>query len=233
MTDDDGTVELIRGVVQDITKQKKRERELQRKNERLDEFASVISHDLRNPLAVAKGNLTLLADSHDEEALEGVQTALERMESIIDDTLRLAQQGETVSETVPVRVGSLAERCWGMVETDDERLVVTDGATIEADPQRLQQVFENLFANAVEHGGRVVRVGVTDGTLSVADDGPGIAPDERAVVFDPGHSSTKSGTGFGLTIVKRIAEAHGWDVSVTESAHGGARFEFSGVSVVE
>jgi len=58
----------------------------------------------------------------------------------------------------------------------------------------------------------------------VADDGTGIDPSERDAVFDPGHSTERDGTGFGLSIVERIAEAHGWEVSVTESRTGGARF---------
>jgi len=67
----------------------------------------------------------------------------------------------------------------------------------------------------------------------VADDGTGIDPSERDAVFDPGHSTERDGTGFGLSIVERIAEAHGWEVSVTESRTGGARFEFTGVDLVD
>ena len=71
-----------------------------------------------------------------------------------------------------------------------------------------------------------VRIGRTDGGFYVADDGPGIEPDQRDAVFEPGHTTAPDGTGFGLAIVERIAEAHGWTVSVTESGDGGARFEF-------
>ena len=234
ITDEEGDTELIRGVSQDITTQKERERELERKNERLDEFASVISHDLRNPLSVARGYATLLADEYDEQAVDGITTALDRMESIVEDTLKLARQGERVAQSEPVELEPLCNRCWNMVETADAEMVIEETGTIRGDPQRLQQVFENLFGNAIDHGGGdvTVRVGITDEeTLYVADDGPGVAPDDREEVFEPGYSSTDDGTGFGLAIVRRIAEAHGWSVRLTDSASGGARFEFSDVTV--
>ena len=65
----------------------------------------------------------------------------------------------------------------------------------------------------------------------VEDDGPGIPPGDRDAVFEWGYSSTLEGTGFGLAIVREVAEAHGWSVSATESDAGGARFEVTGVAV--
>jgi signal transduction histidine kinase len=100
--------------------------------------------------------------------------------------------------------------------------------TIEADRTRLQQLLENVFRNAVEHGGDAptVRIGDLDDGFYVADDGPGIPEDEQQTVFERGYSTTPEGTGFGLAIVAEIAHAHDWDVVVTDSASGGARFEF-------
>jgi signal transduction histidine kinase len=57
--------------------------------------------------------------------------------------------------------------------------------------------------------------------------------DEREAVFEPGHTSVTGGTGFGLTIVRRIAEAHGWEVALTDGRDGGARFEFHNVDVLD
>jgi signal transduction histidine kinase len=100
--------------------------------------------------------------------------------------------------------------------------------TFQGDRDRLRHVFENLFRNAIEHGGPdvTVRVGhVDEDAIYVEDDGPGIPAERHEKVFEPGHSSTSGGTGFGLTIVKRVTEAHGWTVSVTDGSEGGARFE--------
>lgn len=101
---------------------------------------------------------------------------------------------------------------------------------IDADPSRLQQPPENLFHNAVHHAGSdaTVRVAPLDGQGSyVADDGPGIPADERSTVFDLGYSTAAGGTGFGLSIVEQIAEAHGWTVGITAGEDGGTRFEIA------
>lgn len=69
-------------------------------------------------------------------------------------------------------------------------------------------------------------------TIYFDDDEPGIPADERDSIFDLGYSSTPDGTGFGLAIVHRLAEAHEWDITVSGSETGGARFDFSGVEIL-
>ncbi|MFB6218979.1 MAG: PAS domain-containing sensor histidine kinase [Halobacteriaceae archaeon] len=199
-----------------------------RGNERLEEFASVVSHDLRNPLNVADGNLELAREQCDAEELEAVEDALDRMAAIIDDVLTLAREGETVAEVAEVSLAAVARDAWESVETDGATLTVEDNRSVRADADRLQRALENLFRNAVEHAGPAVEVtvGATPRGFYVADDGPGIPAEEREDVFDHGYSTAADGTGFGLAIVREIAAAHGWTVSVGESESGGARFEF-------
>lgn len=141
----------------------------------------------------------------------------------------LARQGDTISETESVSLTDLVGKCWATVDTDDATIDIVDEMTFQADPDRLRHVFENLFRNAVEHGGSDVTVRVgrhNELGIYVEDNGPGIPVEKRDEVFEPGHSSAQGGTGFGLTIVKRIVEAHGWELSVADGTDGGARFEF-------
>ncbi|MFC6784556.1 PAS domain S-box protein [Halobaculum halobium] len=225
---DDEITRLV-GITRNVTERVERERQLRRQNERLDEFASVISHDLRSPLNVAQGRATLLAEQAESEHLDPLLRALNRMEAIVEDTLTLARQGDTLGDTESISLTDLVGKCWATVDTDDATIEIIDEVTFTGDLDRLQHVFENLFRNAVEHGGSdvTVRVGCHgDHVIYVEDDGPGIPADRREDVFEPGHSSARGGTGFGLTIIKRIVEAHGWDLSVTDSTDGGARFEF-------
>ena len=157
------------------------------------------------------------------------------MEDIITDTLILARRGNEAESLESVSVTDIAEQCWSMVETNAASLVIDEACTIEGDPDRLRHVFENLFRNAVEHseGEVTVRVGrADDAVLYVEDDGPGVPPSRRETAFKPGETSREEGTGFGLSIVKRIAEAHGWTVCLTASPDGGARLEFSGVDIL-
>jgi PAS domain S-box-containing protein len=225
---------------------RRRERDLRRQNERLEAFASVVSHDLRNPLEVARGNAELARETGDPDAFDEVDAALGRMDDLIDDVLGLARGPATVEDPSPVSLSVVVEEAWGTVDVGDATLAVEDDAVFPADPGQLRRLFENLFHNSVEHGsaggrpggttvdggtgetgGVAVRVGTTDDGFFVADDGPGI--DDDVPVFEPGVSGEPDGTGLGLSIVSRIADAHGWTVSAGESAEGGARFEFGGV----
>jgi PAS domain S-box-containing protein len=225
---------LFHGVFRDVSERLRRQRELQRQNEQLDEFASVISHDLRNPLNVAQGRAALLEQACESERIGPLQNALTRMEKIVESTLTLVRNGQRVDEMEWVNVVDTIGKCWELVPTSAATLEIADDVTIRTDPARLRQICENLLRNAVEHGGDdvTIRVGQTDeNTIYFEDDGSGIPEDERDSVFDFGNSSVSDGTGFGLGIVQRVAEAHGWDISLTESESGGARFEFSGVEI--
>jgi signal transduction histidine kinase len=137
-----------------IERLRDRERELARQNERLEEFAGVVSHDLRNPLNVARGRIQLAIESERgvDRHLSIVADALDRIDAIVEDTLTLASQGASVAVPEPVAAGDLVERCWGMVETGDAALEVVDGFRLRADPERLRHLFENLFRNCAEHG---------------------------------------------------------------------------------
>lgn len=227
----DGEFQGSAGVIRDITARKQRQQELKRQNERLEEFASVVSHDLRNPLNVAEGRLALAIEDCDSEHLEAIDRALDRMKTLIEDMLSLAKAGEAVRESQSVALSDLLADCWRNVETGSGRLVTDTEGTIEADRTRLRQLLENLFRNAIEHGSDDVTVTVGDlpNGFYVEDDGPGIPVDAREDVLKPGYSTTQDGTGFGLGIVRDIADAHGWDFDIATGAGGGARFEFTGV----
>ncbi|MBV0900238.1 response regulator [Haloarcula salina] len=223
----------------DITAVKSRQRELARQNERLEEFVGVVSHDLQNPLQVARSRLMLAREACDSEHLDSIDNALRRMHDIVDDVLRLAREGVDLGATEPVDLRETADDAWRIAADGTEGAELRYAAdgdrqwTIEADGDRLSGLFENLFGNAIEHGGPGVTVSVgllDDGTgFYVADDGPGIPADEREQVFEAGYSTAEDGTGFGLRIARQIAEAHGWEIRVTDGEDGGARFEVTGV----
>jgi PAS domain S-box-containing protein len=208
-----------------------REAELQRQNERLDQFASVVAHDLRNPLSVANGFLEIAAETGNQDHFEKVETAHDRIERLIEDLLTLARGETSIEDAEEVDLESVTTEAWGYVDTDEARLAVPDSLpTVTGDPGRLAQLFENLFRNAVEHAGASVTISVGRLTESdgfyVEDDGTGIPAERRDEVFKHGVTSNEGGTGFGLSIVADIAKAHGWSISVTEGTDGGARFEF-------
>ncbi|RLM89542.1 hybrid sensor histidine kinase/response regulator [Haloarcula sp. Atlit-7R] len=232
--DSSGAPTRMIGAIRDITEQKEYEQQLERQNERLNEFASVVSHDIRNPLSVAVGNLELATDECDSKFLEQASTALTRIEYLTGDLLTLARSGKAVGETTPVRLRAIAKAAWGNVETATATLDLgTDDTIVEVDRDRLEEAFENLFRNAIEHGGEdiTVRVGTINNGFYVEDTGDGIPDDARDQVFDHGYSTGEGGTGFGLSIVRSIIEGHGWSITVADASAGGARFEITDVQL--
>ncbi|WP_169051740.1 PAS domain-containing protein [Halorhabdus amylolytica] len=213
---------------------KRAREELESTNDRLEEFASIVSHDLRNPLNVAVARFGLVAEECDSEHIEDVAGAHERMETLIDDLLTLAHEGESATDPQPIALSAAARDCWDTVETGDATLSVETDRTVRADPGQLRELLENLVRNAFEHADTAVTVTVGDleDGFYVADDGSGIPPEERDDVLESGYTTTEDGTGYGLAIVAEIAESHGWDITVSESEAGGARFEFTDVEVV-
>jgi signal transduction histidine kinase len=252
-----------------------RERQLANQNERLERFASMVSHDLRNPLNVAKGHVDIARNTTENAELDTAKTALDRMNALIDDLLALARQGRPTDGTEPVNLSAVADQCWRVVDTVDASLDIADtDYTLDADADRLQQLLENLYRNSVEHGstdsrpkaddsvehgstdnrraeragdsvehgstngrsaadyaghGVTVRVGTLDDGdgFYVEDDGSGIPAADHERIFESGYSTAGDGTGFGLAIVREVADAHDWTITVSESEAGGARFEIN------
>ncbi|EMA66680.1 HTR-like protein [Halorubrum aidingense JCM 13560] len=230
--DDDGRPIQWVGFQEDISAFKEREAALERQNERLDSFAGIVSHDLRNPLNVAQGRVELAREAGAaDEHLAAAADALDRIESIVEHTLTLAREGETVGDAEPVALASVAADSWETVDTESASLAIETDREALADPDRLRNLFENLVRNAVEHAGDdvTIRVGDLEDGFYVADDGHGIPPAVRDDLFEPGQSTAEGNTGFGLAIVQEIATAHGWTVTAVDAADGGARFEIRGI----
>ncbi len=220
---------LVTALRQIEQEQELREREdaLAERNERLEQFASMVSHDLRNPLSVATGRLDLYRETGDESDFDEIDQALTRTEELITDLTALARHGTTDDEHEPVSLPEIAQETWNLIDTQSATLS-TEECIVTGDRSQLKALFENLFRNAVGHGGPdvTVRVGPLENGFYVEDTGDGIDPEVRDAVFEYGYTTGYSGSGIGLTIVSRIAQAHNWTVSLTESSEGGARFEF-------
>jgi PAS domain S-box-containing protein len=253
MGEDAGAVVVGR----DITKERRqrgqlevRTAQLERQNERLEQFGQYVSHDLRNPIQVASGYVELARETGDLSRLDDIDRAIRRMGEMVEDLLELTAVDRDSLEVERVNVARAAHTAWAHVDTGGATLRMPENDIILADEDYLLHVFENLFRNSVEHGrpdgtgaDAAVRDGATlgdDGPLTVtvgpledgffvADDGVGIPADDRDSVLDHGHSTANEGTGLGMSIVRTIADAHEWSVTVTESANGGARFEFRNV----
>ncbi|MFC6721598.1 histidine kinase N-terminal 7TM domain-containing protein [Halobacteriaceae archaeon SHR40] len=242
-TDDSNTTIRVIGIQTDITDFVEQRQALERKNEQLDRFAGMISHDLRNPLTVAKLRLELAQKEFGSEDLNAVQDAHDRMETMIGDLLTLAKTGETIDATERFSFADIARDAWKNADVGDCEFETSIPETVDivADRDRLLHVFENLYRNAADHNETTVtvRVGLlnehepaTDWSQQpgffIEDSGHGIPLKQQANIFEEGYTTSSTGSGYGLSIVHDIVEAHGGDIRVSNGPGGGARFEVTG-----
>jgi len=202
-----------------------------------------VAHEVRNPLFGISATLDTLERAYaDHPRFQRFGTVLRsqlaRLKQLAQDlldygkpsALRLADVRAELLVQAAVKSCAAVAREHG-VEVVSE--LAGELPTLSVDAGRIQQVIENLLANAIQHSprGSVVKVAVapevepgTGGVcLVVEDEGPGVSPSDTAQLFEPFFSKRKGGTGLGLSIVRRIVEAHGGEVSV-ESGKSGARF---------
>jgi signal transduction histidine kinase len=227
---------VLEGRMESLLRSRRLSIELDEQNERLGLVASAASHDLRNPLNIASGRLELLVTQYDDEHLVKAAESLEHMEELIKDVLTLARNGTTVTETEPVHFRTVVGGAWGQLDAVEANLEQSGtDACIHADKPRLRPLLEELFENAVQHGGPdvTVQIEVDEDGFVVADDGPGIPDEEVDSVLERGNTTDEDGTGFGLNIVEAIATAHGWEVDIGESDAGGTRVAIRGISVTD
>ena len=223
--------------VVDLLELELRTRELKRSNEQLAAFAGQVSHDLRNPLTAVTMSLDLIADELDADDVRSalVQRALGgagRMQSLIDDLLAYARVGAEL-QRVPVDLAAVLADVREDLAAPlaDATVVVGDLPTVTGDPVQLRAVVQNLVANAAKftRPGEPPYVEV-DGTriddgwrVEICDRGPGIPEDQRDRVFQPlaRIDEDVEGSGIGLSTCRRIIEAHGGRIGLTDAAYGG------------
>jgi PAS domain S-box-containing protein len=233
--------------VRDISDRKHREQRLEQQNERLESFASMLAHELRNPLSIAQIYLQMAEDG-DESAFARVADALDRIEDMIDVLLVMTRGGDPSIDAELVSLGEAASEAWADVAADRSRLEVETDGQVEVESHHLQHLLQNLLQNAVEHGstsqrpkdddsagysddGVTVRIGTMEDGFYVEDNGEGIPEADRERIFEAGYSSDDTGIGLGLTFIAQLAEIYDWECNLAESEEGGARFEFWNVDV--
>jgi PAS domain S-box-containing protein len=222
-----------------ITDRKEYEAQLERSNERLQEFAYILSHDLQEPLRMVESYVDLLEielegdlDEETREYMEFAADGAERMRSMIDGLLqysRVESSGSDFEETDVTEILEGVSRDLQLkLDSTNSDLNVEDLPTIKADSDQVSQLFQNLIKNAIEHGGEDTTIDVMGEETAegyefvVSDDGPGIPPEQQDRIFrlfDKGQSS--DGTGIGLAICERIVNRHGGTIDVESTLGSG------------
>lgn len=194
-----------------------------------ERFSGVLAHELRNSLQTAQSHLALAEEGDGDEHFEGLRVALDRLGRLADEADLIARRTIVPGDRSVRDLETSVTAAWNRIHVPDVTMTVVDSGPIEAHQSLLQVLFENLFRNSVNHGSDTIRVGTLEDGFYVEDTGTGIPPEDRDRVFEWGFTTTDHGTGLGLALVDRIAEAHGWSVTLTEESDGGARFEVTGI----
>ncbi len=247
--DHEGKVAGIVGVMQDITERRRMERDLQSANRELDAYASAVSHDLRNPIAVmasASATLeTLLRRLHEpmveeriREVAEIVKSSAASAEALVEGLLDLARAGQVSQRVELVEVQEVLERVLAEREEEMRRRGFRvrwdqDLGRLRADPTQIYQLFGNLVGNSLRHNQSpfpelwVEYLGEREGerVYRVKDNGPGIPEELLPDLFEPFSKGSRGDTGIGLAIAKKVVEAYGGTIRAFND--GGACFEFT------
>ena len=216
-----------------------------------DDLIEAVAHELRTPLTSILGNAELVLRTHEPQTVARragvIVRNAEQMETILADLLLARSTGTALLglTRVPSDLRALIENCLAASRAAaDARgvtidLIASDTLWAEVDPHRIRQVLDNLLTNAIKYnrvGGTVVlsETRTTDTvTFAVTDSGCGMAPPDRALVFEPyyrtesARRSAQEGSGLGLGISRDIARRHGGDLRLVESSPTGSRFELS------
>ncbi|ELY68448.1 sensor histidine kinase [Natrinema versiforme] len=252
----DGEGERAFALYTDVTELRRTQRELsdsvaqlEASNERLEQFAYAISHDLREPLRMVSSYLELLenryGDDLDTDAREFIEFAVDgadRMRAMIDSLLdysRVTTRGEPLEPTESAAVlEDVLTDLRPRIEESDATVTAEDLPTVIADADQLAQVFRNLLSNAIKYSGDEppqIHVGADregeEWRFAVADQGIGIDPDQHErvfQVFETTHTAAEgSASGIGLALCQRIVERHGGEIWVDSAPGEGATFYFT------
>lgn len=223
-------------------------RQLAAQRDRLDAIERLVDHDLQNQLNLAKGYLTIATETGSSAHITEVEHAHGQLTESIETLLDLAAQRELIATVEPVGLQDIARRAWARLGADvatDRTLEFEDDQLLQADKERLTDVFEHLFRSADVAAARTDGSGKTDTTGSitvqvgrcpdgffVTDDSATIPAETQKTLQESGsETASASSCPDGLEAVRRIADAHGWSISIAESDWSGTRVEITGAAI--
>jgi len=225
--DENGEISYIDGVIEDITDRKKVEELLKKQREELSAFAHTVSHDLKNYIGIIRNSaqFSLLKKEYAEKNNQRIIDITKKMENFVNRQLELADAGKTIGELEEIDLNKMIDK---VRETYSIEIHRGELSMIKGDSLKLKEVFHNLIDNAIKHG-KADKIEISSikkknsCIIYVKDNGKGIPEEDIDKIFDMRYS--KTGTGFGLTIAKKIIEAHDGSISVKSKEGEGTAFE--------
>jgi len=207
--------------MEDLTERVKSQAILLSQKQELSEFAHAMGHDLRGSLHAIIGYANLLEEEYEQSRAQEITNLARAMATMLEQSIALADAGQVIGEIHPVDLDKLVAEVAATVVPKGIRFKQQKLPVVSCDREKMKQVVQNLLANAIQHGnpnGIEVKAEKGDGSISLlfSNDGTTIAEKEREKIFDRGFT-TKEGGGMGLTIVKKIVDAHRWKITLEPS----------------
>jgi len=215
------TLSRVLVFMEDLTERAKSQDILLKQKQELSEFAHAMGHDLRGSLHAIIGYAHLLEEEYDQSRAQEITNLTRGMVTMLEQSIALADAGQVIGEIHPVDLDKLVAEVAATVMPKGTRFKQQKLPVISCDREKMKQVVQNLLANAIQHGKpKAIEVKVEKGEGSISllfsNDGTIIAEKEREKIFDRGFT-TKEGGGIGLTIVKKIVDAHKWKITLEPS----------------
>ncbi|MHA2232922.1 MAG: PAS domain S-box protein, partial [Candidatus Hodarchaeales archaeon] len=210
------------GICIDITERKQTEERLTRQKTELSEFTHAMAHDLRNGLFSIEGYADLLRGEANLAYAEKIGQLAQRMNALLTRSVNLADAGLVIDKTAKINLTDLLQEVAEATIPESLTFAQDRLPTVLGDREKLSQVFQNLFENAVIHGRpRKIEVrshaSAEGATLLVTNDGAPIPHEDHSKIFQQGFTTKEEGGGLGLGIVEKVVKAHGWDISLDET----------------
>ena len=215
------TLEKVIVSMLDLTDRKRAEELLFEQKQELSQFAHSMAHDLRNTIQAISGYATLLEEKHVPEFSQKIQELAKRMDSILQKSVELADAGLLIGEQSIVDLNELVADLAANIVSNGIEYIQKDLPTIVCDREKVIQIVQNIILNAVEHG-KPKKIEVlaeySEDEISVVfrNDGEYIPKEHRSKLFERGFTTRKESGGLGLTIVKKLIEAHGWKIQLDD-----------------
>ncbi|MEZ3164953.1 histidine kinase N-terminal 7TM domain-containing protein [Halorubrum sp. RMP-47] len=218
---------------------KKKNEQLEYKNEQLDKFANAITHELRNTLTIAEGYLKEISAQRAEinrasgsEAVESIEEAHHRMERIVTNLAKLASTNSEPGETEVCSLAMIVEAASDHIDPDEISIYVDEDMTIEVD----RALFTELYITAVQfaelYGADNITVGAREGIITITTDGKSIPTEALDDVFSYGEAAPSAETGMLFPTMETIARSHGWSVDIDPTYRDGVRIEICDVETL-
>ncbi len=222
--DDFGRFKQTHCIFQDISERvrtqqmlKENEQLLVKQKLELSDFVHSMSHDIGNSLSVVKGLVELISKEYNPDIISRITQTVQMMQDLLNSSVILADAGQVIGDKQVVSLGQILDQVARAIIPKDIKYKRDELPLVSGDRQKISQIFQNILANAVIHGNpAVIEIKYEDSetgpTLLITNDGKQIPPEVQSRLFKGDIRSRKRGEGLGLLIVRRLIDAHGWEI---------------------